>query len=180
LLLVPSRDDEGYWLGLKAVGEDRPCAVHVIVRENLVDHEFLAKHTTGWEAVQDSVKRWDPRTAAEYCGVKPEHIVQAALMFGRAKKAMAIHARGLEHHSKGVENCLALINLCRYRQPGSTGRGCFMITGQDGSRGGANTARSAISARRGSINDPEARRCLSLRSGEWRALPGAGLTAQEI
>jgi hypothetical protein len=32
-LLVPSRDDEGFWLGLTAVDDDRPCAVRVIVRE---------------------------------------------------------------------------------------------------------------------------------------------------
>ncbi len=157
--------------------------MHVIVRENLVDTEYLASHTTGWEAVRDSAAQWDPETAARVCGVPPENIVKAALMFGRAKKAMAIHARGIEHHSKGVENCLAVINLCLATgNMGAPGRGCFMITGQGNGQGGREHGQKCdqLPGAR-SIADPEARRYIA---GVWgipeESLPGAGLTAQEI
>ena len=157
--------------------------LHVIVRENLVDREFLARHTTGWEAVLDSASKWDPNTAASLCGVPPDNIVKAGLMFGRAGKAMAIHARGLEHHSKGVENCLALINVCLATgNIGSEGRGCFMITGQGNGQGGREHGQKCdqLPGAR-SITDPAAREYIA---GVWgipeQELPGAGLTAQEI
>jgi assimilatory nitrate reductase catalytic subunit len=157
--------------------------LHVIVRENLANEDFLARHTTGWDAVRPSVGQWDPQTAARVCGVPPENIVKAALMFGRAGRAMAIHARGIEHHSKGVENCLAVINLCMATgNMGSEGRGCFMITGQGNGQGGREHGQKCdqLPGAR-SITDPEARKYIA---GVWgipeEELPGAGLTAQEI
>ena len=157
--------------------------LHVIVRENLVDTAFLAAHTTGWEGVRDHVARWDPRTAAEVCGVPPENIEKAALWFGRAERAMIIHARGIEHHSKGVENCLAVINLCLATgNMGSEGRGCFMITGQGNGQGGREHGQKCdqLPGAR-SITDPEARRYIASVWGiSEEDLPGAGLTAQEI
>ncbi len=157
--------------------------LHVLAHENLIDHAFIARYTTGWEAVRDSLTHWDPRIAAEITGVAPERIEQAALMFGRSPKAMAIHARGLEHQSKGVENCLALINLCLATgNLGSEGRGCFMITGQGNGQGGREHGQKCdqLPGAR-SINDPEARKYIA---GVWgireEELPGAGLSAVEI
>ena len=157
--------------------------LHVIIREQLVDHEFIEATTTGWEAVRDSVEKWDPRTAAEITGVPPGNIEKAALMFASAGRAMAIHARGLEHHSKGVENCLALINLCLATgNLGGEGRGCFMITGQGNGQGGREHGQKCdqLPGAR-SISDPEARRYVA---GVWGVredeLPGPGLTAVEI
>jgi assimilatory nitrate reductase catalytic subunit len=141
--------------------------LHVIVRENLVDEAFIAQHTVGWGQVRDSVGRWDPRTAGEVTGIAPERIEQAALMFGRSPKAMAIHPRGLEHQSKGVENCLALINLCLATgNLGSEGRGCFMITGQGNGQGGGNTVRNVI-------NSPERARLRTQRHGDMSRVFGA-------
>ena len=39
----------------------------------------------------------------------PSMIVKAAEMWGPAKTSFLLHARGIEHHSKGVENCIATI-----------------------------------------------------------------------
>ena len=33
---------------------------HVIIGEDLVDHDFIAKHTAGFEAVREAVKRYPP------------------------------------------------------------------------------------------------------------------------
>src|SRR5205814_9845771 len=80
--------------------------LHVIVRDELHDREYLAAHTTGFEAVAESVKDWTPRRAAEITGVPPEAIEKAARWIGEAERAMVLHARGIEHQVKGVENCL--------------------------------------------------------------------------
>ena len=85
--------------------------LHVILRDGLENREFIEEHTTGFEAVKESVAAWDPRTVAEKTGVPPENIEKAAHWFAKADRAIALHARGLEHQSKGVENCLAVINI---------------------------------------------------------------------
>ena len=157
--------------------------LYVIVRENLVDNEFISRHTTGWEQVRQSALTWDPRCAAEMTGVAPGRIEQAALCFARAPKAMAIHARGLEHQSKGIENCLALIHLCLATgNLGTEGRGCFMITGQGNGQGGREHGQKCdqLPGAR-SIIEPEARKYIA---SVWKIreeeLPGAGLSAVEI
>src|SRR6185312_6928798 len=111
--------------------------LHVVLRDGLENRAFIEAHTTGFEAVSESVKPYDPRTVAEKTGVPPEAIERAAHMFATAERAIALHARGLEHHSKGVENCSAVINLCLATgQMGREGAGCAMITGQGNGQGG--------------------------------------------
>jgi assimilatory nitrate reductase catalytic subunit len=157
--------------------------LHVIVREGLTRDDFLAQHVTGWDAVRDSVREWTPDRAAQVTGVPPHAIVTAAQWIGRSDRAMGLHARGIEHQSKGVENCLAMVNL--FLATGNVGRegaGCMMITGQGNGQGGREHGQKADQlpgARL--ITDPEARRHVA---GVWgideRGLPGAGYSAVEI
>lgn len=157
--------------------------LHVIVRDNLVRSEFVATHTTGWEAVRDSAREWTPERAAHITGVPAENIVKAAHWIGETDRAMGLHARGIEHHSKGVENCLAMLNL--YLATGNVGRegaGCMMITGQGNGQGGREHGQKAdqLPGMR-SITDPAARRHIAAVWGvDEASLPGAGLTAVEI
>ena len=96
---------------------------------------------------------------------------------------MGLHARGIEHHSKGVENCLAMLNL--YLATGNFGRegaGCMMITGQGNGQGGREHGQKAdqLPGMR-SITDPEHRKYIASVWGiEPESLPGPGLSAQEI
>jgi assimilatory nitrate reductase catalytic subunit len=157
--------------------------LHVIVRDGLAREDFLARHTANWPAVRDSVRDWTPDRAADVCGVPPDTIATAARWIGESRRAMGLHARGIEHHSKGVENCLAMLNL--FLATGNVGRegaGCMMITGQGNGQGGREHGQKADQlpgARL--ITDPEARRHVA---GVWgideRDLPGVGYTAVEI
>jgi anaerobic selenocysteine-containing dehydrogenase len=77
--------------------------LHVVLRDGLEDREFIAEHTTGFAEVAAAARAWDPETAARKTGVPPAAIEQAARWFAEAGRAIALHARGLEHQSKGVE-----------------------------------------------------------------------------
>jgi assimilatory nitrate reductase catalytic subunit len=157
--------------------------MHVLVRDNLTNDEYIAQHTTGFEEVRNSVQEWTPERAATITGVPAARIVQAAHWIGETDRAMGIHARGIEHHSKGVENCLAMVNL--YLATGNFGRegaGCMMITGQGNGQGGREHGQKAdqLPGMR-SITDPEARKHVARVWGiDEASLPGPGLTAQEI
>jgi assimilatory nitrate reductase catalytic subunit len=157
--------------------------LHVILRDNLQDDRFIEEHTTGFEAVKASVRQFDPRTVAEMTGVPPESIETAARWFAQANRAIAMHARGLEHQSKGVENCSALINLTLATgHIGREGCGCTMITGQGNGQGGREHGQKCdqLPGQR-SLLDPEARRHVA---GVWGIepdeLPQPGYSAQEI
>ncbi len=157
--------------------------LHVVLRDGLENRAFIDAHTTGFDAVAASVQRWDPRAAAAVTGVRPEAIEQAARWFGEAERAIAMHARGIEHQSKGVENCLALINLTiACGQIGREGAGCLMITGQGNGQGGREHGQKCdqLPGQR-SINDVEGRKHVAK---VWRVepeqIPQAGYSAVEI
>ncbi len=157
--------------------------LHVVLRDGLDDRKFIDAHTTGFEQVAQSVQAWDPRRTAELTGVPPEAIERAARWFGKAERAMVLHARGIEHQSKGVENCLTLINLCLATgNVGREGAGPNMITGQGNGQGGREHGQKCdqLPGQR-SITDPAARehvaRVWSVRPDE---IPQAGYSAVEI
>ncbi len=157
--------------------------LHVILKEGLEDKAFIAEHTSGFDAVAESVKPYDPRMAAERTGVPPEAIEKAARMFAGAERAVAMHARGTEHQSKGVENVLALINIALITgNIGREGAGVTMITGQGNGQGGREHGQKCdqLPGAR-SIKDPAARAYIAKVWGiPEEELPGAGYTAQEI
>jgi assimilatory nitrate reductase catalytic subunit len=111
--------------------------LHVIVAEGLTNEEFIADHTTGWGAVRDAVTAYPPSRVGDICGIDPGLVVAVARMWGGAERAMAFHARGIEHHIQGVDNCQSVINLVLATgQLGRPGSGYGTITGQGNGQGG--------------------------------------------
>ncbi|MPZ69508.1 MAG: molybdopterin-dependent oxidoreductase, partial [Actinobacteria bacterium] len=157
--------------------------LHVIERDGLLDHGFIAERTVGWEQVRDIARTYTPERVAGICGIDPALIEQVAHCWGEADKAMAFHARGLEHHIQGVDNVLTVINLCLATgQIGAPGKGYGTITGQGNGQGGREHGQKCdqLPGQR-SIEDPDDRAYIA---GVWgideSELPGKGLTAVEI
>jgi len=111
--------------------------LHVLIAENLIDHAFISSRTNDWEATLELASRYSPDVASQICDVPAEKIVDAARLYGRAKTAMVMHARGIEHHTNGVNNVLSYINLVLATgKIGAPGRGYGTITGQGNGQGG--------------------------------------------
>lgn len=157
--------------------------LHVILRDGLQKPDFIEAHTVGFDAVAESVKQYTPTVAADITGVPPDAIEKAAHWMGKAQAAMILHARGVEHQSKGVENCSALINICLATgNMGRKGAGCLMITGQGNGQGGREHGQKCdqLPGMR-SIDDQEGRKHVAKVWGvEPDEIPGAGLSAMEI
>ena len=154
----------------------------MIVRDGLTDAEFIAAHTTGFEKTAESAAAWTPRRAAEVSGVAPEAIERAAHWIGESRRAMIMHARGLEHQSKGVENCEAVVNLALASgNIGREGAGAT-ATGQGNGQGGREHGQKCdqLPGQR-RLTDPAAREHVA---GVWGIspdeLPQPGYTAVEI
>ena len=157
--------------------------LHVILREGLEDRDFIAAHTEGFAAVAEAAAPWDPHTTAKLTGVPPEAIEKAARWIGEAERVVLLHARGIEHQSKGVDNVLSVINLAL--ATGNIGRpGCgpTMITGQGNGQGGREHGQKCdqLPGQR-SIEDPAAREHVARVWGvSPDEIPRSGLSAMEI
>ncbi len=157
--------------------------LHVVIARGWIDQEFIDNCTTGYEEVKATVAKYTPEVAGQLSGVDPVLIVRAAEMWGPAKTSFLLHARGIEHHSKGVENVLSCINLVLVTgRIGRPGCGYATITGQGNGQGGREHGHKCdqLPGNR-DIENPEHRKYIS---EVWKIaeseLPHKGLTAQEI
>lgn len=154
--------------------------LHVMIRRGWIDQRFLAEHTTGWEAVEEAVREYTPEVGGRIAGVPPSLIVKAAEIWGPARTSFLLHARGIEHHSKGVENCLAALNLVLATgRIGREGCGYAMITGQ-GNGQGAREQGQKCDQLPGSrdVENPEHRRAIAEVWGvPESSIPRKGLSA---
>jgi len=157
--------------------------LHVILRDGLEDRDFIDAHTVGFDAVAASTRAWDPETTARLTGVPPDAIEKAARWIGEAERAVLLHARGIEHQSKGVENVLGVINLALATgNIGRLGAGAMMITGQGNGQGGREHGQKCdqLPGQR-SIDDPAAREHVAKVWGiAPEEIPGKGYSAVEI
>src|SRR5690606_23022610 len=111
--------------------------LHHLIARDLVDHDFVAAHTEGFEAAAEAVAPQSPSWAAAITGVPAARIEEAAEAWAAPDTGMLLHARGLEHQSKGVVNVSAAINLAlACGRIGRRGCGPNMITGQGNGQGG--------------------------------------------
>jgi assimilatory nitrate reductase catalytic subunit len=155
----------------------------LMIENGWIDREFIAQQTVGFEAVADYCREWTPARTAEVTGV-PEHAIRrAAEWWGQAKTSFLFHARGIEHHTHGVQNVLGAINLVlasgRIGKPKS---GYGTIVGQGNGQGGREHGQKAdqLPGAR-DISNPEHRRHVAAVWGvDESAIPGPGVDCYEM
>src|SRR5690606_30494822 len=133
--------------------------------------------------VEATVAKFDPEYTQYITGVPAASIVKAAEIWGPAETSMLLHARGIEHHTKGVENVLSYMNLVLATgRIGREGCGDGSITGQGNGQGGREHGQRCNQLPGGrDINKKEDREHIANIWGvEERSLPYEGLTACEI
>ena len=157
--------------------------LHVMIERGWTDEKFIAEHTHDFDKVRELVKKYTPEYTEKITGVPAKSIVAVAELWGPAESSMLLHARGIEHHTKGTENVLTYINLVlatgRIGKPGS---GYGTITGQGNGQGGREHGQRNNQLPGGrDINKPEHRQFIANFWGVPEPeLPKQGLTACEI
>jgi assimilatory nitrate reductase catalytic subunit len=105
--------------------------IHVVIEHNLVDHEYVAAHTSGFEALRESVRGYTPERVAGLTGLTSEQIVRTAWTYARARAAFIGWTMGVNHSTKGTETVNAINNLALITgNIGRAGAAPFSITGQ--------------------------------------------------
>jgi assimilatory nitrate reductase catalytic subunit len=157
--------------------------LHLMIENDWLDHDFINNHTVGFEAVAEHVREWTPRLTAQVTGIAERAIRQAAELWGEAKSSFLLHARGIEHHSHGVENVLGAINIVLASgRIGRDGCGYATITGQGNGQGGREHGQKCdqLPGAR-DINNPEHRAYIAKVWGiDEKEMPGAGVDAYEL
>ncbi|HXW71981.1 MAG TPA: molybdopterin oxidoreductase family protein [Methylocella sp.] len=157
--------------------------LHIAVKDSLIDPQFIADRTAGFEPVRLAVAAYWPDRVERITGVPELQLRQAAHILGEAATAMFLTARGPEQQSHGVDNVLAVINLAlalgKAGKPFS-GYGC--LTGQGNGQGGREHGLKADQLpgyRR--IDNPVHRAEIAAIWGvPPQSLPGPGLSACEL
>jgi predicted molibdopterin-dependent oxidoreductase YjgC len=131
-------DFAALWLPLKP-GTNVPvfsAMAHVIVRENLVNREFVEQRTEGYAEFIASLEKFTPEYAESISGVPADDIRRAARLYANAKNAAIYWGMGISQLSHGTASALALIHLAFLTgHIGRDGTGLNPLRGQNNVQG---------------------------------------------
>jgi anaerobic selenocysteine-containing dehydrogenase len=60
--------------------------MHVLIEEDLLDHDYIARHTHGFEQLKARAKEWPPERVAGVCGITPDEVLQLGRLYGQTAK----------------------------------------------------------------------------------------------
>ncbi len=104
---------------------------HILIRYNLIDRDFIDKHTTGFDELSNFLAAYTPEKVAGITGLSQDIIFKAALLYGRAKAGFIGWTMGVNHSTIGTATVNAICNLALLTgQIGRPGAAPFSITGQ--------------------------------------------------
>ncbi|MDZ7794778.1 MAG: formate dehydrogenase subunit alpha [Spirochaetia bacterium] len=110
--------------------------MHVILKEDLADRDFIASRTEGFEDLLPEIEGATPELAEKITSVPAETIRKAARMYATAESAAIIYSMGITQHACGTDNVLVLANLAM--MTGNVGRrnaGVNPLRGQNNVQG---------------------------------------------
>ena len=98
--------------------------MHELIRNDWLDHDYIARHTVGWEGLRERALQWPPERAATVCGLPVEQIRRLARDYGTTRPA-AIRlnygmqrARGGGNATRAIACLPALTGAWRHRAGG--------------------------------------------------------------
>jgi assimilatory nitrate reductase catalytic subunit len=111
--------------------------LHIMLWEGWTKADWIARHTTGFDALKSLVRECTPEAVAEVCGLRKEDLFTAAKWFATSPATLSLYCQGLNQSSSGTAKNTALINLhLATAQIGRPGAGPFSLTGQPNAMGG--------------------------------------------
>jgi formate dehydrogenase major subunit len=85
--------------------------MHVLIRENLYDHAFVADHTEGFDALKEKVLHYPPEKVSKICGIPEQLIIDVAHRLSEVKPVMLCYTLGITEHTCGRNNVVSVANL---------------------------------------------------------------------
>ncbi|MDH2373621.1 FdhF/YdeP family oxidoreductase [Cobetia sp. 3AK] len=113
-----------------ALRERNPHAV------GLLDHDFIAQHTHGFEAFADHCRKLDWQDLVEMSGLSRESLEQAAQTYLEAERVICCWGMGITQHARGGDTIQQIVNLLLLRgNIGKPGAGPCPVRGHSNVQG---------------------------------------------
>ncbi|HMC14740.1 MAG TPA: formate dehydrogenase subunit alpha [Albitalea sp.] len=110
--------------------------MNVIVTEGLVDENFIASRTIGYDELRHNVEGYTPEAMAPICGITADAIRDVARLYARSRASMILWGMGISQHVHGTDNARCLIALALMTgQIGRPGTGLHPLRGQNNVQG---------------------------------------------
>ena len=157
--------------------------LHILVRDRLIDEDYIRQRTDGFARVRSLVASYWPAHVERITGVPEADLERAAHLLGAANGAMVLTARGAEQHARGVETALGYINIAlALGQVGKSCGGYGCLTGQGNGQGGREHGQKAdqLPGYRKIDDDADRRHVAGVWGVQPDSLPGPGLSAYEL
>ncbi len=155
---------------------------HVIIKEGLIDKDYIAKWTRGYDELVEAVKDYSPEKVSEITGVPAEDIVRAARAYAISPASVILYSMGITQHCTGTDNVQAIANLaliCGHL--GKPGSGVMPLRGQNNVQGACDMgALAEFYPGYKKADDPETAKFFSSGWGVSSLPVGRGLTATEM
>jgi formate dehydrogenase alpha subunit len=154
---------------------------HVIVKEGLVDQDFLNKRVEGYEDYLPTLEDFTPEYAEKICGVPADQIRQAARLYGKAGAAAIYWGMGISQSVHGTDNAISLANLALLTgNIGRPGTGLNPLRGQNNVQGCSDSGGLPnVFPGYQPVSDPDVRQTFEKRWGV-DLNPEPGLTTMEM
>lgn len=111
---------------------------HYIIKENLVNQEFIKQHTEHYNQFKEHVIDLDMDDLSELTGVDKNLVREAAIAYASAENAMEFHGLGVTEHYQGSKTVMLLSNLALMTANiGRPGVGLNPLRGQNNVQGAA-------------------------------------------
>lgn len=81
---------------------------HVIIHEDLIDHNFIASHVSGYEDFKAIALSMTPEMASVITGIERETIVEIARLYGTIKPACILLGYGVQRYTNGGDTVRAI------------------------------------------------------------------------
>ncbi len=75
--------------------------MHVLIAEDLVDHDYIARCTVGFEALRGRAAEYPPERVARICGIAAETVTGLARAYGTTRPAAIRLNYGMQRHAGG-------------------------------------------------------------------------------
>ncbi len=156
------------------------AVLKVLFERDLVDRDFIAEHTTGFDQLAAEVARHDLDDLVGWAGSTRADVERFATLYGSARASVLVWSMGITQHTFGTDNVRAIIDLALARgNVGRPGAGLMPIRGHSGVQGGAEMGAYATSFPGGEPITPTSAAALSERWG-FTVPDRAGRSATEL
>lgn len=105
--------------------------LRAVIENDWIDHEYISRHTLGFDELKATVEPYTPEHVAEICRVSPADLLRAAEIFGTSQRVLSTVLQGFYQSHQATAASCQVNNLHLLRgQFGGPGSGVLQMNGQ--------------------------------------------------